>query len=120
MAPSNKGRSTTGEAAVPYYRGTDAQEAAKHLRLTVTRFLADRANFSEIEEAMDILRDAVETKEDAKLCTLCKRTGRAGFVCRECKASCCEHKCGNKAARQTKGIAVEATCTSCSIRAGSK
>jgi len=48
---SNAGRSTTGEAAVPYYRSTPAKEAAKHLRLTVTRYLADRASLAEVNEA---------------------------------------------------------------------
>jgi hypothetical protein len=57
----NAGRSTTGEPTVPYYLGTPAQEAAKHLRLTVSRYLAARASFSEIEKAMDMLREAVET-----------------------------------------------------------
>lgn len=58
MARSSRGRSTTGEAAVPYYRGTVTQEAAKHLRLTCTRYLADRASFADIERAMDEMRSA--------------------------------------------------------------
>lgn len=116
---SNAGRSTTGEAKVPYYRGSDKIEAAKHLRLTVTRYLAERANFSEVEEAMDLLRDVVETSQEpnAKICTACKRTGRAGFVCRSCGAKCCEHRCGNKGAPQ-RAVPHEssATCTSCLIK----
>lgn len=115
MASNNRGRSTTGEAAVPYYLGTPAQEAAKHLRLTVTRYLADRASLREIEEAMAMLRDAAKTTAAAKLCGVCARQGRARFICRTCKAPCCEHRCSNKAAPQTKGSAVEATCTSCGL-----
>ena len=53
---SNRGRSTTGEAAVPYYRGTPLQEAVKHLRLTCTRYLADRASLEDIDEAMAMVR----------------------------------------------------------------
>lgn len=54
----NAGRSTTGEAKVPYYRQADHVEAAKHLRLTVTRYIADRAALREVEEAMVMLRAA--------------------------------------------------------------
>ncbi len=60
---SNRGRSTTGGPAVPYYPGTPVEEAAKHLRLMVTRFLAKRASLKEIEEAMAMLRQAVNDKE---------------------------------------------------------
>lgn len=59
---SNRGRSTTGEAAVPYYRGTEVQEAVKHLRLTATRFLSDRASLTDIEQAMVLLRQAASVK----------------------------------------------------------
>lgn len=38
------GRSTTGEPALPYYVESPAREAAKYLRLTATRFLAERAS----------------------------------------------------------------------------
>ena len=62
MGKGNSGRSTTGGPAVPYYRGSDIQEAAKHLRLTVTRFLADREPFATVEQAMSMLRDAVQAK----------------------------------------------------------
>ena len=48
---NSRGRSTTGEAAVPYYLSTPAKEAAKHLRLTVTRYLADRASLADVTEA---------------------------------------------------------------------
>lgn len=58
MARSNRGRSTTGRAAVPYYTRGAHIEAAMHLRLTVTRYLADRASLAEIEEAMAMLRAA--------------------------------------------------------------
>lgn len=52
---SNAGRSTTGGPKVPYYRQADHIEAAKYLRLTVTRYLADRASLDDIREAMAIL-----------------------------------------------------------------
>jgi hypothetical protein len=55
---TNAGRSTTGEARVPYYRQADHIEAAKHLRLTATRYIADRAALREVEEAMVMLRAA--------------------------------------------------------------
>jgi len=53
----NAGRSTTGEPRVPYYVQAPHIEAAKHLRLTVTRYIKDRALFREIEDALDMLRD---------------------------------------------------------------
>lgn len=55
---SNQGRSTTGGPKVPYYRQSDCVEAAKHLRLTVTRYLADRTTMNEIREAMSMLNAA--------------------------------------------------------------
>lgn len=55
---SNAGRSTTGQAKVPYYRQNDRIEAAKHLRLTVTRYLAGREALSTVREAMQMLEDA--------------------------------------------------------------
>jgi hypothetical protein len=55
---SNQGRSTTGGPKVPYYRQSDRVEAAKHLRLTVTRYLGERATLSEIKEAMSMLEAA--------------------------------------------------------------
>ena len=42
---------------MPYYRGTPVKEAAKHLRLTVTRFLAELVSFEDVHEAMEILRN---------------------------------------------------------------
>ena len=62
---SNKGRSTTGEPQVPYYRQSDRIEAAKHLRLTVTRYLAGREPIDSVREAMKLLEDAV-AKEASK------------------------------------------------------
>ena len=62
---SNAGRSTTGEAKVPYYRQNDRIEAAKHLRLTVTRYLAGREPLSAVQEAMKMLEDAA-AKEASK------------------------------------------------------
>ena len=58
MTRSNKGRSTTGEAAVPYYRGSDRMEAAKHLRLVVARYIAGREPLSAVREAMTWLEEA--------------------------------------------------------------
>lgn len=55
---SNQGRSTTGGPKVPYYRQSDRVEAAKYLRLTVTRYLSERATMKDIREAMSRLEDA--------------------------------------------------------------
>jgi hypothetical protein len=52
---SNAGRSTAGGPKVPYYARGAHIEAAKHLRLTVTRYLADRASLKDIKEAMSML-----------------------------------------------------------------
>ena len=60
-ASKNAGRSTTGEPKVPYYIQAPHIEAAKHLRLTVTRYINDRAALREVEEAMALLRSAVST-----------------------------------------------------------
>jgi hypothetical protein len=51
----SRGRSTTGGPAVPYYVRASHIEAAKHLRLTVTRYIADRASLDDIREAMALL-----------------------------------------------------------------
>lgn len=55
MARSNKGRDTAGGPAVPYYVRGAHIEAAKYLRLTVTRYLADRASLDDVKEAMAML-----------------------------------------------------------------
>lgn len=60
MATNNRGRSTTGEPAVPYYVQAPHIEAAKHLRLTVTRYLADRASLRDVEEAWTMLRSVAQ------------------------------------------------------------
>lgn len=57
---NNRGRSTTGKAAVPYYPARPEVEAAKYLRLTVTRYISDRASLREVEEAMTMLREAAK------------------------------------------------------------
>jgi len=57
-APNNRGRSTTGGPAVPYYPESDAREAAKHLRLTAARFLAERVTPGDLDEACDLWRAA--------------------------------------------------------------
>jgi len=57
FSPSkNAGRSTTGDPKVPYQIRAPHIEAAKHLRLTVTRYINDRAALREVEEAMVMLR----------------------------------------------------------------
>jgi hypothetical protein len=48
-----------------------------------------------------------------RICTLCKRLGRSGFVCRKCGVTCCEHLCGNK--EHSTARPIPATCTSCLI-----
>lgn len=63
-ASKNAGRSTSGEAKVPYYPQAPHIEAAKHLRLTVTRYIAGRALLREVEEAMVMLRAAAPVAGD--------------------------------------------------------
>jgi hypothetical protein len=58
----NSGRSTTGAPKVPYQPGSPHLEAARHLRLTVTRYINERASLSEIEEAMAMLRAVAPVK----------------------------------------------------------
>jgi hypothetical protein len=60
----NAGRSTTGDPKVPYYLSSPHIEAAKHLRLTVTRYINERANLNDVEEAMVMLRSAAPVKGD--------------------------------------------------------
>jgi hypothetical protein len=55
---TNGGRSTTGEAAVPYYVESPEREAAKHLRLTAARFLTERASSHELDEAIKMWHDS--------------------------------------------------------------
>lgn len=62
--PNNRGRSTTGGPAVPYYRRADHIEAAKHLRLTVTRYIADRASLADIDEAVTMLRSCAPVADE--------------------------------------------------------
>jgi hypothetical protein len=61
---NNRGRSTTGRAQVPYYLGSPAVEAAKHLRLMATRYIAGRASLAEIEEAVVMLRSVAPVAGD--------------------------------------------------------
>lgn len=49
---SNRGRSTTGEPAVPYYVQSPEREAAKAIRLVANRFLSDRASARDLDEAI--------------------------------------------------------------------
>jgi len=62
----NSGRSTTGGPAVPYYPASQRIEAAKYLRLVVTRYINDRASLREIDEAMTFLRQALYANPEAK------------------------------------------------------
>ncbi len=45
---------------MPYYAQGPAREAAKHLRLTASRFLSERATPDDVDEAIQIWRDAAE------------------------------------------------------------
>ena len=84
MARSNAGRSTTGERKVPdHYPTTPDRDTAAHLRLTVARYLSDRANRSEVEEAFRMFE-----------ATAPKR--------RVCSNEACE-----------EGMVVEGTCVEC-------
>jgi hypothetical protein len=60
----NRGRSTTGGPAVPYCNVSARIDAARHLRLTVTRYIADRATLADIETAMVMLRAAVPVDDE--------------------------------------------------------
>jgi hypothetical protein len=60
---TNGGRSTTGEAAVPYYVESPEREAAKYLRLTASRFLAERASSHELDEAIKIWHDSTRAPD---------------------------------------------------------
>jgi hypothetical protein len=62
----NAGRSTTGDAAVPYYVESPAREAAKHLRLTAARFLTERASPRDLNEAIKIWLDAAKNPDPKK------------------------------------------------------
>lgn len=85
---TNSGRSTTGKAAVPYYLSTPAKEAAKHLRLTVTRYLADRATLDDIHEAVAMLVREAPVKGEpgyrAGLCSCTDPTRRSVHRCAAC------------------------------------
>ncbi len=54
----NAGRSTTGDAQVPYYPRDELTEIAQHLRLTASRFLVHRATAGDLDEAARIWTDA--------------------------------------------------------------
>lgn len=60
----NRGRSTTGGPAVPYYPQSPHIEAARHLRLTVTRYLAGRESLGSVQEAMRMLNKAATGREE--------------------------------------------------------
>jgi len=59
---SNRGRSTSGEAQVPHYSLSQHIDAAKHLRLTVTRYINRRATLEDVERAMVVLRACAPVK----------------------------------------------------------
>lgn len=48
--------SWNGEAAVPAYRGTPLQEAARNLATQCRRYIADRANENDVENAIQVWR----------------------------------------------------------------
>lgn len=87
----NAGRSTTGEPKVPYYIQSQHIEAAKHLRLTVTRYISERASLREIEEAMSMLRSEAPVQGEAGY----RHDG--GDAAPECKPKCAF--CGRSADR---------------------
>jgi len=49
----NRGRSTTNEPDVPYYPDTPIREMAKHLRLTLTRYLAGNEPLAGVQRAIE-------------------------------------------------------------------
>lgn len=68
----SRGRSTTGGPAVPYQPRAPHIEAAKHLRLTVTRYIAERASLADVKEAMTMLVAAAPVPGDRNA----KRAGK--------------------------------------------
>lgn len=62
---SNAGRSWARGGA-PYAPQAKWKEAAKYLRLTVTRYLAERALLRDVEEAMMMLRQVAPVAGDVK------------------------------------------------------
>lgn len=75
---------------MPYYIQSQHIEAAKHLRLTVTRYISERASLREIEEAMSMLRAEAPVQGE---------TGyrHGGDAAPECKPKCAF--CGRSADR---------------------
>ncbi len=63
----NRGRSTTNKPDVPYYPDTPIREAAKHLRLTLTRYLAGNEPLWAVQRAADELQAvAVKTAGESR------------------------------------------------------
>ncbi len=60
----NRERSYAGGPRVPVYPEAPWRDAAKHLRLTVTRFLVERATFDDVEQAMEMLRRVTCSDDD--------------------------------------------------------
>jgi hypothetical protein len=51
---------------VPYYVESAEREAAKYLRLTASRFLADRASVADVNDAIKIWGEATRAARGAK------------------------------------------------------
>lgn len=72
----NRGRSTTGERAVPeHYPTTPDREAAAYLRLTVARYLSQRANRAEVNEAYRMFAATACTCREGTPGVRCASTG---------------------------------------------
>ncbi len=76
MSSDNRGRSTTGKAAVPYYSRSPEREAAYAIRLMASRFLADRALASDLDEAIGFWRAA----RAGDACVSCGGTGKRAIA----------------------------------------
>ncbi len=51
-------RDTYSSDPAPYYRGTPAQEAAKHLSNVARRFAQEKANANDVDAAIQLWREA--------------------------------------------------------------
>lgn len=79
MTRGNKGRSTTGERAVPeHYPTTPDRETAAHLRLTAARYLSGRANRAEVEEAYRMFAQTAPPARDTRVARIASLAGAPG------------------------------------------
>lgn len=69
MGSNNRGRSTTGGPAVPYYPRSPRIEAAMTLRLLLSRYINDRASIKEVGRAWDTFLEAAADEKAAKAAT---------------------------------------------------